>query len=154
MCHASAPDLNDLDIPSPLHLSTPAGALDAPAARRNAAPLLAVLRASLPAAGTVLEVGSGTGQHAAAFAMALAPRLWLPTELDDDRRSSVVIQLSGKPETWCQGHGERGSVLASAGAHLKHRAGRRQGGAQHCQQGGSVPSRGGCIQRAGRCRQM
>ena len=40
----------------------------APAAARNAAPILDVLSRHLPAAGTILEVGSGTGQHVVAFA--------------------------------------------------------------------------------------
>ncbi|MDF1792610.1 MAG: DUF938 domain-containing protein [Thalassobaculaceae bacterium] len=67
----------------------PPGALDAPAARRNAGPLLAVLLAELPADGTILEIGAGTGQHAAAFAQALLPRRWLPTEMDAERRDSI-----------------------------------------------------------------
>lgn len=71
--------LAEQPVPAPLQASPPARAGDAPAARRNAGALLAVLRAVLPAAGTVLEVGSGTGQHAVAFAAALAPRRWLPT---------------------------------------------------------------------------
>ena len=40
------------------------GALTAPAAARNRDPILAVLRDVLPKAGTVLEIASGTGEHA------------------------------------------------------------------------------------------
>lgn len=89
----SAPHtVSDPDMPpAPLDRPAPAGALDAPAARRNAAPLLSVLRAVLPTEGTVLEVGSGTGQHASAFAMALAPLRWLPTEVDEERRRSTAL---------------------------------------------------------------
>lgn len=84
--------------PPPLDRPTPTGALDAPAARRNAAPLLSVLRNVLPAQGTVLEVGSGTGQHAAAFAAALAPLRWLPTEFDEERQRSVALWAALVPE--------------------------------------------------------
>lgn len=68
----------------------PPGALDAPAARRNAEALLQVLLTELPASGTIVEIGSGTGQHAAAFAPALHPRCWQPTETDRERLDSIA----------------------------------------------------------------
>lgn len=76
-------------VPAPLDHAAPPGAGDAPAARRNAGPLLAVLREVLPPDGTVLEIGAGTGQHAVAFAAALAPRRWLPT----DPRPTLLASL-------------------------------------------------------------
>lgn len=54
----------------------------APAAERNRTVILEVLKEVLPPSGTVLEVSSGTGQHAAFFAPELAPRRWLPSEFD------------------------------------------------------------------------
>lgn len=42
----------------------------APAAARNREPIAAVLAEELPATGLVLEVASGTGEHALAFAAA------------------------------------------------------------------------------------
>ena len=51
----------------------------APATARNREPILAVLADVLPDSGTVLEVASGTGEHATWFANALAPRPWLPS---------------------------------------------------------------------------
>lgn len=47
-----------------------------PSCERNKDFILPVLQAVLPAAGTVLEVGSGTGQHAAFFAAHLPQRTW------------------------------------------------------------------------------
>jgi SAM-dependent methyltransferase len=51
-----------------------------PAFPRNRDPILAVLRATLPARGLVWEVGSGPGEHAACFAAALPGLSWQPTE--------------------------------------------------------------------------
>ncbi|WP_245565635.1 DUF938 domain-containing protein [Thalassobaculum salexigens] len=76
---------------------TPDGAMDAPAARRNARPLLAILQAELPPTGTVLEIGSGTGHHAAAFIQALHPRRWLPTETTRERRDSIAAWTAVLP---------------------------------------------------------
>ena len=53
------------------------------ACERNKAPILEVLREALPPAGDVLEVGSGTGQHAVWFARHLPQVRWQPTELAD-----------------------------------------------------------------------
>jgi len=55
----------------------------APACERNRDPILAVLREVLPPSGRVLEIGSGTGQHAAYFAPRLAPLVWQPSDLAD-----------------------------------------------------------------------
>lgn len=69
----------------------------APAAARNAEAILSVLRALLPERGTVLEIGSGTGQHAAAFAAALAPRHWLPSDPDPEARESIAAWTAATP---------------------------------------------------------
>ncbi len=54
----------------------------APAVARNREPILAVLSRVLPDTGTVLEISSGTGEHAAFFAAALPQVTWQPSDLD------------------------------------------------------------------------
>lgn len=50
------------------------------AAENNREPILAVLRRLLADVESVLEIGSGTGQHAVAFSAALPHLFWQPTE--------------------------------------------------------------------------
>ncbi len=61
----------------------------APATQRNREPILEVLQRVLPPAGTILEIASGTGEHAIFLAPRLQPRRWLPTDLGDDRLASI-----------------------------------------------------------------
>jgi SAM-dependent methyltransferase len=58
-----------------------------PAAERNKGPLLDVLRRVLPASGTVLEIASGTGQHAEHFAASLVSLRFQPSEADPQSRA-------------------------------------------------------------------
>ena len=53
------------------------------ACERNKEPILAVLRGALASARTVLEVGSGTGQHAVYFAAHLPQLSWQPSEVPE-----------------------------------------------------------------------
>lgn len=52
-----------------------------PACERNKDPILRVLRNWLPGTGTVLEIGSGTGQHIVHFAHQLPGMTWQPSDL-------------------------------------------------------------------------
>src|SRR5258705_2205876 len=65
-------------------------AQSSPAVARNRDPILAVLRRVLPAQGTVLEIASGTGEHAAYFAAALPHITWQPTDPDAEARGSIA----------------------------------------------------------------
>jgi SAM-dependent methyltransferase len=53
-----------------------------PAAQRNQQPILAELRRCLPPHARVLEIASGTGQHALHFASAMPGWVWQPTDAD------------------------------------------------------------------------
>jgi len=55
-----------------------------PAADRNKDPILRILSKELRSDETVLEIGSGTGQHACYFARKIPGITWQPTELKDN----------------------------------------------------------------------
>jgi SAM-dependent methyltransferase len=81
--------------------SVPTMALDtgeprrhAPATLRNREPIIAVLRDVLPQAGLVLEVASGTGEHAAAFAAAFPHLTWQPTDGDPAALTSIAAHAA------------------------------------------------------------
>jgi SAM-dependent methyltransferase len=62
----------------------------APSAERNREPILAVLQHALPRTGVVLEIASGTGQHAMHFAAALPHLVCQPCDPDADARASIA----------------------------------------------------------------
>ncbi len=62
----------------------------APATGRNREPIREVLAKHLPAAGLVLEISCGTGEHAAYFAAAFPHLEWQPTDVDPDALSSAT----------------------------------------------------------------
>lgn len=66
-----------------------------PAAERNRAPILAALQRVLPARGLLLEVASGSGQHAAHCSAGLPGWQWQPTEFDEHALPSI--------RAWCNG---------------------------------------------------
>jgi cyclopropane fatty-acyl-phospholipid synthase-like methyltransferase len=69
-------------------------ALTAPAVARNRDPILAVLREVLAAPGTVLEIASGSGEHAVHFASALSHLVWQPTDPDAEARRSIAAHAA------------------------------------------------------------
>ena len=61
-----------------------------PAALRNRDPILAILRRALPASGQVLEIASGSGEHALYFARHLPQLMWQPSDPSPDARASIA----------------------------------------------------------------
>jgi len=61
----------------------------APAAQRNREPIAAVLADWLPRSGLVLEVASGSGEHAVHFAERFRNLDWQPTDPDPDALGSI-----------------------------------------------------------------
>jgi SAM-dependent methyltransferase len=62
----------------------------APATERNRDPIAALLRNILPSQGLVLEIASGTGEHAIHFARAFAALQWQPSDPDPDALASIA----------------------------------------------------------------
>lgn len=61
----------------------------APAALRNRAPILEILRSALPQHGLVLEIASGSGEHVTHFAAALPGLVWQPSDPNPDSCVSI-----------------------------------------------------------------
>lgn len=61
----------------------------APAASRNRAPIASVLRRVLPSRGLVLELSSGSGEHAMYFAQELPALTFQPSDLDAAALASI-----------------------------------------------------------------
>ena len=66
--------------------------LSSPAASRNRAPILRVLRQRLHAGDAVLEIASGSGEHAAWFAEALPGVTWRPTDPRAEALASIAAR--------------------------------------------------------------
>jgi hypothetical protein len=101
----------------PRHMLEPLspGARTSPSTTRNRGPILSVLQPRLPAAGLLLEIASGTGEHAVYCATALPGLQWQPTDPDPEAMASIAawrdhtglpnllppLQLdAAEPDTW------------------------------------------------------
>jgi hypothetical protein len=69
----------------------------APATQRNREPILEVLLQILPPNGTILEIASGTGEHAVFFAPHLKPRQWQPSDPNPELRTSINAWIAEFP---------------------------------------------------------
>lgn len=63
--------------------------LTAPAARRNQVPILEVIQRFVPEKGLIVEVASGTGEHAVFFARNFPTIFWQPTDIEPRSLESI-----------------------------------------------------------------
>ncbi len=68
-----------------------------PAAERNGPPIRDHLQRLLPAQGVLLEVASGTGQHAACCSAGLPGWQWQPTDHGAEGFASIAAWCEGQP---------------------------------------------------------
>jgi SAM-dependent methyltransferase len=69
----------------------------APAALRNREPIAEVVCKWLPESGLVLEIASGTGEHAAYFAQAFPKLEWQPSDVHHEALESIRAWGAGVP---------------------------------------------------------
>lgn len=81
---------------NPSEIARPDGdaKLHAPSAQRNRDAILAVLRSVLPAEGLVLEIASGSGEHALHFAQALPSLTFQPSDPSPEARASIAAWIA------------------------------------------------------------
>jgi hypothetical protein len=68
----------------------------APATLRNREPILDVLRTVLPKTGLMLEIASGTGEHAVHFGRALPSLRWQPSDPYPEARRSIAAWITAE----------------------------------------------------------
>lgn len=71
----------------------------APATARNREAILEVLRRVLPAQGLVLELSSGTGEHATFFGPQFPGLIWQPSDPDPAARASIAAWIAATGAT-------------------------------------------------------
>jgi SAM-dependent methyltransferase len=78
---------------------TPDPRIYRPHVSRNREPILDLLRRLLPPGGLVLEIASGSGEHAAYFAASLPAVSWQPTDCDAAALASIAAhrEATGTP---------------------------------------------------------
>ncbi|HKS87747.1 MAG TPA: DUF938 domain-containing protein [Pseudolabrys sp.] len=115
----------------------PDGRLDAPAFHRNHEPIWTAIAGYLSVPnGDVLEIGSGTGQHAAAFASRAQQLTWWPSDILDSHLRSIAawrahaglanlkppqsIDLSDPDWTWTSATGKNQPLAAILSVNVLH----------------------------------
>ncbi|WP_096329390.1 DUF938 domain-containing protein [Nannocystis exedens] len=71
-------------------------ARSSPAALRNRGVIAEVLARVLPSQGRVLEIASGTGEHAVSFAAAFPGVSWQPTDIDPEALASIAARVESE----------------------------------------------------------
>lgn len=84
-------------VPSEQGQGGPDSRLRAPAAARNRDPIVAVLRNVLPQSGLVLEIASGSGEHALHFAQAFPNLVFQPSDPSPEACASIAAWSAQAP---------------------------------------------------------
>ncbi len=96
-----------------------------PSTARNREAILEVLCRVLPSTGTVLEIASGTGEHAAFFAPRLPHLFWQPSDIDSAALASIeawrtcvdapnlrpVVMVDAAAQPWSVGEAAAGGAI-------------------------------------------
>jgi SAM-dependent methyltransferase len=112
-----------------------------PAAERNKAPVLGVLSQVLPGSARVLEIASGTGQHAAHFATSQPGWQWQPTDADEAALSGIAARCSGLAAAWPAALGRFDAIYCANMLHISPWPtceALMQGASRHLVEGGGV----------------
>ncbi|MHA1568533.1 MAG: DUF938 domain-containing protein [Alphaproteobacteria bacterium] len=83
----------------PLNPRPETGAPSSPSVARNRGPILAVLRDRLPKGARILEIASGSGEHALYLAPRLAAARWQTSDLDPAAMARIAARISGTGQT-------------------------------------------------------
>jgi cyclopropane fatty-acyl-phospholipid synthase-like methyltransferase len=75
-------------------MTEPDRRLFSPSTARNRAPILAVLQEALPPDARVLEIASGSGEHAVFFARAMPQTVWQTSDPDSELRASIAAWIA------------------------------------------------------------
>lgn len=68
--------------------------LFSPSTARNRDAIFEIFQAHMPHSGTILEIGSGTGEHAVHIAAQLPSLIWLPGDPDEASRASIAAWIT------------------------------------------------------------
>jgi hypothetical protein len=111
--------------------AAPAGLPFSPAADRNKQPILEVLQRLLPHSARVLEIASGTGQHALHFASACPDWIWQPSDAVDAAALHAIdarcrglpnvlpaVRLDVLQQPWQLGRARYGAVYCANMLHI------------------------------------
>jgi cyclopropane fatty-acyl-phospholipid synthase-like methyltransferase len=103
-----------------------------PSVARNRDAILDVLRRVLPRSARVLELASGSGEHAVHFARAMPETIWQPSDPDPAARASIVawieadglsnvstpVAIDARSEDWAVEQGAFDAVVAINMIHI------------------------------------
>ncbi|ADM09615.1 hypothetical protein PB2503_07799 [Parvularcula bermudensis HTCC2503] len=92
--HQRGPDGKEIALEA---RSQRAGKLVSPSVARNKEPIAAAFADTMPQAGHILEIGSGTGEHGMTLTARFPDLIWQPSDPDDNHRHSIDAYAADTP---------------------------------------------------------